>query len=70
MSLTLAAQEAIWLNRLLAELQSQEEPAKPAILYEDNQSAICMTKIPNFMDDANILPSNITLSGMRLGKEQ
>ena len=48
MSLTLAAQEAIWLNRLLAELQSQEEPAKPAILYEDNQSAICMTKNPQF----------------------
>ena len=26
MSLTLAAQEAMWLNRLLAELQSQKEP--------------------------------------------
>ena len=48
MSLTLAAQEAMWLNRLLAELQSQKEPSKPAILYEDNQSAICMTKNPQF----------------------
>ena len=48
MSLTLAAQEAIWLNRLLAELQSQLEPSKPATLYEDNQSAICMTKNPQF----------------------
>jgi len=44
MSLTLAAQEAIWLNRLLADLQSQKEPFKPAIIYEDNQSAIYMTK--------------------------
>ena len=48
MSLTLAAQEAIWLNHLLADLQSQKEPSKPAIIYEDNQSAICMTKNPQF----------------------
>ena len=48
MSLTLAAQEAIWLNRLLAELQFQKEPSKPALIYEDNQSAICMAKNPRF----------------------
>ena len=48
MSLTLAAQEAIWLNRLLAELQFQKEPSKPALIYEDNQSAICMAKNPQF----------------------
>ena len=48
MSLTLAAQEAIWLNHLLAELQSRSEPLKPATLYEGNQSAICMTKNPQF----------------------
>ena len=48
MSLTLVVQEAIWLNRLLAELQSHTEPLKPATLYEDNQSAICMTKNPQF----------------------
>ena len=48
MALTLAAQEAIWLNHLLTELQSQMKPTKPAILYEDNQSAICMTKNPQF----------------------
>ena len=48
MSLTFAAQEAIWLNRLLAELQLQKESSKPATLYEDNQSAICMTKNPQF----------------------
>jgi len=40
MSLTLAAQEAIWLNRLLEELQSRTEPLKQGTLYEDNQSAI------------------------------
>ena len=44
MSLTFAAQEATWLNCLLAEIQSQKEPSKPAILYEDNQSAICKTQ--------------------------
>ena len=48
MSLTILAQEAIWLNCLLAELQSQLEPSKPATLYENNQSAICMTKNPQF----------------------
>ena len=48
MSPTLAVQEAIWLNRLLAELQIQKEPSKPALIYEDNQSAICMAKNPQF----------------------
>ena len=48
MSLTLAAQEAMWLNHLLAELQSRTEPLKPSTLYEDNQSAICMTKNAQF----------------------
>ena len=48
MSLAFAAQEAIWLKRLLAELLSQKETSKPAIIYEDNQSAICMTKYPQF----------------------
>lgn len=44
MSLSSAAQEAIWLNQLLAELQSLKDPSKSAAIYEDNQSAICMTK--------------------------
>ena len=38
MLLTLRAQEAIWLNRLLAELHSQKEPSKPTIIFKDNQS--------------------------------
>ena len=46
MSLTFAAQEAIWLNCLHVELQ--KESITPAIIYEDNQSAICMTKNPTF----------------------
>ena len=47
-SLTIAAQEAIWSNRLLSELQLQKEPLEPAIIYEDNQSAISMAKNPQF----------------------
>ena len=48
MSLTLATQEAIWINRLLGELKLQKEPLEPVTVYEDNQSAICMTKNPQF----------------------
>ena len=48
MSLTLAAKEGIWLNRLLAELQLEKEPSKPVVIFEDNQSAICMSKNPQF----------------------
>ena len=46
MSLTSAAQEAICLDCLLVELQ--KESITPAIIYEDNQSDICMTKNPTF----------------------
>ena len=62
-SLTIAAQEAIWLNRLLAELQLQKEPLEPAIIYEDNQSAISIwQRTPNFMVEANtLLSSTISL---------
>ena len=47
-SLTHAAQEAIWLNRLLAELKGIKEPPKPALIHEDNQSAISMSRNPQF----------------------
>ena len=47
MSLTSAAQEAIWLNRLFAELH-RKDTSRPAIVYEDNQSAISMTRNPQF----------------------
>ena len=41
-----AAQEAIWIRKLVSELK--KEPAKPIVIYEDNQSAICMSKNPQF----------------------
>ena len=46
MSLTSAAQETIYLNCLLVELQKESITA--AIINEHNQSAICMTKNPAF----------------------
>ena len=48
MSLTLATPEAIWINSLLSELKLQKEAPKPVIVYKDNQSAICVTKNPQF----------------------
>ena len=48
MSLTMAAKEGIWLNRLLAETNVEKEPSNPVTLYEDNQSAICLSKNPQF----------------------
>ncbi len=48
MSLTMAAKEGIWLNRLLAEMEVRKEPSKPVVLFEDNQSAIAMSKNPQF----------------------
>lgn len=41
-----AAQEAVWMRRLLADLKNP--PEKPTVIYEDNQSTICMTKNPQF----------------------
>ena len=40
MSLTIAAQEAIWLNSLLAELAQLQSQMEPIILHEDNYLAI------------------------------
>ena len=48
MSLTLATQEALWLNHLMAELNLQKEPSIPALVCEDYQSAISMTRNPQF----------------------
>ena len=52
-SLTHAAQEAVWLNRLLAELKGLKEPPKPALINEDNQSAISMSRNPSSMEEVN-----------------
>ena len=46
MALSSAAQEAVWLRQLTAELKSPPETA--TTIFEDNQSAIDMTKNPQF----------------------
>ena len=43
MAMSSAAQEAIWLRRLLSSLGFSQ---KPTILYEDNQGAIALSKNP------------------------
>ena len=45
-ALTSAAQEGIWLCRLLDELTGKQ--TNPIVIYEDNQSAICLSKNPQF----------------------
>ena len=45
-ALASAAQEALWLKHLLVDLIT--EPLGPMLIYEDNQSAIAMTKSPQF----------------------
>ena len=42
-----AAQEAMWMRQLTAELEI-DAPAEAITIFEDNQSAICMTKNPQF----------------------
>ena len=46
MALASAAQEAIWLQHLVGDLGNK--PVNPMVLYEDNQSAKCMAKNPQF----------------------
>ena len=45
-ALASAAQEAIWLSRLLAEITNK--PVKSMVINEDNQLAICLSKNPQF----------------------
>lgn len=51
-SLSTACQEAIWLNGLTGELSGTDMP--PITLWEDNQSAICMAKNPQFHGRTNL----------------
>lgn len=46
MALSSAAQEAVWLRELMTELI--RKPIKSTVIYEDNQSAICVAKNPQF----------------------
>ena len=43
-----AAQESVWLRQLMAELTNSSVAEAPTLIYEDNQSAIAMTKNPQF----------------------
>ena len=43
-----AAQESVWLRQLIAELTNSSTTEAPTLLYEDNQSAIAMTKNPQY----------------------
>ena len=45
-ALASAAQEAIWMRQLLADVRNH--PREPTRIFEDNQSAICMARNPQF----------------------
>ena len=47
MALASAAQEAIWIQQVISDMTS--EPTKPVHINEDNQSAISMTKNPQYL---------------------
>ena len=47
MALASAAQEAIWMRQLFTDLTSKPSE-EVMIIYEDNQSVICMVKNPQF----------------------
>ena len=46
MALASAAQEAMWLRQLTIDLKN--EPVSATVIFEDNQSAICIAKNPQF----------------------
>ncbi len=45
-ALSAVAQEALWMREFLANLNVNVD--EPVTIYEDNQSAICMSKNPQF----------------------
>ena len=46
MAMASAAQEAIWMRQLTTDLRNS--PTGATVILEDNQSAICMAKDPQF----------------------
>lgn len=59
MAQTQAAKEAIWLTRLLSELDvGFGLPTKPVLIKADNQGAIALTEDPRFILGRSILISN------------
>ena len=47
-ALSSATQEAIWMQRLVSNILGEVEIEQPTIIYEDNQSAMSMTKHQQF----------------------
>ena len=46
MAMSMAAQESVWLERLLSDMNEKSD--EPILIYEDNQSTICMAMNPKF----------------------
>uniref|UniRef100_A0A1X7UDW7 Reverse transcriptase Ty1/copia-type domain-containing protein n=1 Tax=Amphimedon queenslandica TaxID=400682 RepID=A0A1X7UDW7_AMPQE len=46
MALSSTAQEAVWIRQLLSEIK--RESPQMILIYEDNQSAICLSKKPQY----------------------
>ena len=46
MALSSTAQEAVWIRQLLSEIK--RESPQMILIYEDNQSAICLSKNPQY----------------------
>jgi len=62
MALASAAQEAVWMRELCADRKSQ--PSDPTMIYEDNQSDICMARNPQYsMAGQSISTSSFTSFG-------
>ena len=67
MAASAAAQEAIWLNRLLEEMGFRSK--KPIILYEDNKAAILFSDHPGdhrqskHIDTRKYFPRNAVIDG-------
>ena len=59
MALSSAAQESVWLERLLGEMN--ERSGKPIVVFEDNQSTICMAKNPKFHGRAKHIGNQTSL---------
>ena len=60
MALSSASQEAIWMRELNSDLGNQQ--SQPTLILEDNQSAIAMTKNPQYHGRSNTSTSSFILS--------
>ena len=67
MALASTAQEAVWMQRLQNDLN--EASVKSALVYEDNQSTICMAKNPQYHGRANILILSSIISVNKLKRK-